>query len=134
MTLATSRWLAYFLGPFFLVVDVWRRFGRWHEWPIILDDVIGGLLLLVALHKLRRDAQAGRLYLVAAWGYCVGMMYQSFFGQLMELSSRDASGLSSRFVVGVKAVLLAICVVGLVGGLRGPRPTVVGSKEARSFT
>jgi uncharacterized membrane protein len=112
--------LAYVLGPFFLLVDVWRRFGRWHEWPIILDDVIGGVLLLVALAKVRRGANDARLFLVAGWGYCVGMMYQSFVGQLMELGQPDASGLSSRFVVGVKAVLLGLSVIGLIGGLRRP--------------
>ena len=121
MTYSGSKRLAYGLGPFFLLVDVWRRFGRWHEWPIILDDVIGGALLLVALVKVHRKADEGRLYLVAAWGYCVGMMYQSFFGQVMELGKPDASGLSSRFVVGVKAVLLGLCVLGLIGGLRGPK-------------
>jgi hypothetical protein len=120
MTLATSRRLAYALCPFFLLVDVWRRFGRWHEWPVILDDVLAGVLLALALVKLRRQASDARLYLVAAWAYAVGMMYGSFFGQLMELSRPDASGLPSRLVVGVKALLLALCVLGLVGGLRRP--------------
>ena len=124
MTYSTSVRLAYGLGPFFLVVDVWRRFGRWHEWPFILDDMIGGVLLLVALAQIRRKSDGGRFYLVAGWGYCVGMMYQSFFGQLMELGEPDASGLSSRFVVGVKAVLLGLSVIGLIGGLRRPRKSV----------
>jgi hypothetical protein len=121
MTFSTSVRLAYGLGPFFLVVDVWRRFGRWHEWPFILDDVIGGALLLAALVQIHRKVGEGRYYLVAAWGYCVGMMYQSFFGQVMELRTPDASGLSTRFVVGVKGVLFALCVLGLIGSL--PRPS-----------
>jgi hypothetical protein len=124
MTLATSRRLAYVLCPFFLLVDVWRRFGRWHEWPVILDDVIAGVLLALALVKLRRRASDGRLYLVAAWAYAVGMMYGSFFGQLLELSRPDASGLPPRLVVGVKAVLLALCTLGLLGGLRRATPSV----------
>ena len=120
MNLATSRRLAHALCPFFLLVDVWRRFGRWHEWPVILDDVIAGVLLAVALVKLRRGSADGRMYLAVAWAYGVGMMYGSFFGQLMELARPDASGLPSRFVVGVKAVLLALCLLGLVGALRKP--------------
>src|SRR5688500_761807 len=114
MTLTISRRLAYVLCPFFLLVDVWRRFGRWHEWPVILDDVIAGVLLAVALVKLRRRASDARLYLAVAWAYAVGMMYGSFFGQLMELKRPDASGLAPQFVVGVKAVLLGLCIVGLI--------------------
>jgi uncharacterized membrane protein len=118
MTLTASTRLAYVLSPFFLLVDLWRRFGRWHEWPVILDDVLAGVLLLVAIAKLRRRASDGRLYLAVAWAYGVGMMYGSFFGQLMEIARPDASGLPAPFVVGVKAVLLVLCVLGLVGAVR----------------
>lgn len=118
MTLTASTRLAYVLCPFFLLVDVWRRFGRWHEWPVILDDVLAGVLLLVAIVKLRRRTSDGRLYLAVAWAYGVGMMYGSFFGQLMEVTRPDASGLPAPFVVGVKAVLLVLCVLGLVGAVR----------------
>lgn len=131
MNLALSRGLAYALAPFFLVVDVWRRFGRWHEWPIILDDVLGGAFGLVALVIARRSASEGRVYLAAVWGYGVAMMYQSFFGQLMDVARPDPSGLPSRFVVAVKAILLILCFVGLVGALRRP-PRPAASPRAAS--
>ena len=123
MTLAFSRRLAHVMCPLFLFVDVWRRWGRWHEWPIIIDDVIGGVLLAVALVKLRRQRPDGRAYLIAAWGYAVGMMYTSFAGQYLDVARPDASGLPSRLVVGAKLVLLALCVLGLVGSLRRPPAT-----------
>jgi hypothetical protein len=133
MTFTTSRRLATVMCPFFLFVDVWRRFGRWHEWPIILDDVLAGVLLLIALLKLRRGAPDGRLFLVAGWGYGTGMMYMSFVGQLMERSRPDVSGLPTTFVLGVKAAMLAICVLGLVGSLRGGTgsggPAVAGAQK-----
>ena len=70
ITLATSRLLAVVLCPFFLLVDFVRRFGSWlADWPMILDDVIGGVLLLVAILRLRSGRSDGRLWLVAAWAY-----------------------------------------------------------------
>jgi len=122
LTLATSRLLAYALCPFFLLVDFFRRFGSWiAEWPMILDDVIAGVLLLVAIARLRSARSDGRLWLVAAWAYGVGMMYGSFFGQLFEPDAPDPSGLPSRFVIGVKAALFAACIAGLAGAIRGDR-------------
>jgi len=120
VTFNASRRAAYVFGPFFLIVDVWRRFGQWQDWPFIVDDVICGVLLLVALIRLRGRRSNGFLFLAGGWGYGVGMMWQSFFGQLREIAVPDPSGLSSRFVVGFKLVLLLACVFGLVGALRSP--------------
>lgn len=120
MTLDSSRRLAYALAPFFLAVDVWRRFGRWHEWPMILDDVVAGVLFVVALVRLRGRAADGRLLLAGAYGYAVGMMYGSVVGQLVDVEGADVSGLPSGFVAIAKGVLLALCVVGFVGAVRRP--------------
>lgn len=117
-----SQRLAYVLAPFFLLIDVWRRFGAWHEWPMILDDVIGGVLLVVALIRIHKDRASGARWLAGAWGYCTGMMYSSFFGQLMHMGEPDPSGYAHWLVVLVKGILLAACVAGLAGALAASKP------------
>ena len=39
--------------------------------------------------------------LAAAWGFACGMGYESFFGQLAELSQSDPSGIQSSIVVSI---------------------------------
>ena len=125
MNLAVSRKLAMGMAPFYLLVDFWRRWGRWHEWPAILDDVIAGSLLAIALRLLYLRRPEGRLYLAGAWGYCTGLMYVSFFGQLARLSEPDPSALPPTFVVGVKAAMLLLSVLGFLGALKEPLPRTV---------
>ena len=133
MTLLVSRKLALLMAPFFLLIDFWRRWGRWHEWPAILDDVIAGGLLVIALRILRRKPAEGRVYLAGAWGYCTGLMYVSFFAQLARLSEPDPSDLPPTLVVGVKAAMLLLSALGFVGALLGhaerppePAPDLTG--------
>jgi hypothetical protein len=106
MNLKTSRRLALGLGIFFPCIETWRRcgqFGQPREWPSIFDDYLAGALLLAAVWQARRSAARGRTWLAAAWGYAVGMMYGSFFGQLLGRADADPSGLPTSFVVGFKA-------------------------------
>lgn len=77
---------------------------------------MGGLLLLGALLS-RRSAQAGQATLAAGWGFACAMMYGSFFGQLAKLQQTDPSGFPAECVVAVKAVLLSLCVAGLISTL-----------------
>jgi hypothetical protein len=135
MNLKTSRRLALGLGIVFPCIETWRRCGQFlqpREWPSILDDYLAGALLLAAVWQARRSAAQGRVWLAAAWGYSVGMMFGSFFGQLLGRARADPSGLPTSFVVGFKAVLLALSIVGLVGALRRmdePRPAVLGEHQ-----
>jgi hypothetical protein len=120
MNLTFSRRIAY-VGAVLPVIETWRR---WHEWgqlaklPSILDDFVVGIALLAAALVARRDPPVGRVYLAAAWGIACGMIYYSFFGQLVRLGEPDPSGVSSVAVVAVKGVLFALGIAGLVGALR----------------
>jgi hypothetical protein len=119
-----SRRAAFALGVFAIVVESWRRrhqFGDVSMWPLIFDDYIAGSFLIAASRIAARDAGRGRVWLAAAWGASAMMMYGSFFGQLINRAAPDASGLPTTFVLGVKAVLFAICLAGLAVTLRrGP--------------
>lgn len=121
MTRFFSRTMAWVLGIFFPLVEMWRRsaeLGQLGRWPAILDDFLMGALLLAGAFSSRRRAQDGQTLLAAAWGFACAMMYGSFFGQLGKLQQADPSGFPAECVVAVKALLLALCIAGLVSTLR----------------
>jgi catechol 2,3-dioxygenase-like lactoylglutathione lyase family enzyme len=120
--LAFSRVAARGFGVFLFAIETWRRWdqmGEARRWPSILDDWLAGALLVVASVVAARDATRGRAWLAGAWGAATGMMFGSFFGQLVDGAGIDPSGAATSVVVGVKGVMFALCVVGLVTSLRG---------------
>ena len=126
MTLAFSRQLALGAGLFLPAIETWRRwgqFGQISKWPVIFDDFLAGGFLVLSTLVCRRSLPQGRLLLAGAWGAAVGMMYGSFFSQLVELGEPDPSGVPSVLVVAFKALLLGLSLAGLVGALRTPPST-----------
>jgi len=123
MNLVFSRRAALVAGILMPLIETWRRWAEWGQLsklPSILDDfVAGGFLILGAV--MSRNPTSGRPYLAAAWGVATGMMYYSFFGQLVLLGQPDPSGISSAVVVAFKGVLFAGCLFCLGGALRVPR-------------
>jgi hypothetical protein len=83
-----------------------------------LDDFIAPVTSSAPAVLARRSPQEGRPFLAAAWGVACGMMYSSFFGQLVALGEPDPSGVPSSAVVAFKGALLTGCIISLVGALR----------------
>lgn len=48
----------------------------------------------------------------------LGVVYGSFFGQLMELDQPDPSGIPPLIVVAVKGLGLMLAILGLIGAVR----------------
>jgi hypothetical protein len=106
--------VALVLGLLLPCIETWRRWGDFARWASWLDDIIAGALLLYAWHAGRVDEQRSRPYLMAAWGYVVGIAYMSFFGQLERLDVADPSGVPVLGVLtfkGVGLILSALCLV-----------------------
>ena len=72
------------------------------QWPMWLDDYIAGALLLYAWHSGKRP------YLMAAWGYCLGIAYMSLFGHLQSTAPIDPSGVARQGVLAFKAFGLCL--------------------------
>ncbi len=115
-----------------------RRWHQWadpSQWPFILDDFLVGGLLVVAAMLVKRNAKLGRVLLVGGWGVAAGMMYESFFGQLLARHDADPSGLPTLPMVAVKGLLFALCIAGLVDALRavpnGAAPRVALRRASR---
>jgi hypothetical protein len=120
-SLRFSRTAALVFGAFLILVETWRRshqFGEIRMWPSIFDDYLAGAFLIGASRIAARDMSKGRAWLAGAWGAASGMMFGSFFGQLVEHSASDPSGLATSCIVAVKGVMFTTCVAGLVTALR----------------
>ena len=124
--LRVSRMLAIVIGIFTPFLETWRRWREVRDmtvyWPAFVDDYLIGAFLLYGAMCVGRDGDASRPVLAAAWAFLCGMAYASFFGQLQVLSKADPSGVSPVLVVTVKALGLAIGIIGLVLALRRASP------------
>jgi hypothetical protein len=119
-----SRGLALAGGIFLPVAETIRRshqLGDVTIWPAWLDDWFIGLFLLYGWWRTRRDIEAGRPALAAAWGFACAMGYMSFFGQLMQLDRADPSGFPSTGIVAFKAIMLIAAIAALLLTLRPKR-------------
>ncbi|HYV68300.1 MAG TPA: hypothetical protein VE964_18830 [Myxococcales bacterium] len=125
MNVAFSRRAALVAGVALPLLETWRRWAEWGQLsklPSILDDFVAGGFLIAGAVLCRRDPTTGRPWLAAAWGVATGMMYYSFFGQLVALGQPDPSGVPSIVVVAFKGVLFAGCIWCLGAALRVPVP------------
>jgi hypothetical protein len=120
--MAFSRALALAGGialPLLETARRWEQLGDIRMVPAWCDDWMIGAFLLYGWWRTRSDLAVGRATLAAAWAFACGMGYSSFFGQLMELSAADPSGMPSTTIVAIKGVMLFAGVVALIATLRG---------------
>lgn len=120
MPLRISRIIALLVGVALPCIELWRRWRMLLDWPFWMDDVIAGALLLYAWYAGRRGVRESRPYLMAAWGYVLGIAYMSFFGQLKSVAISDPSGMPHAFVIGFKGFGLLLAVVCLALAWQAP--------------
>jgi hypothetical protein len=113
MGLRISRTAALVVAVILLSVETWRRWDIFVHWAGWLDDYIAAALLLYGWYSGRRNLSNSRAYLMAAWGYCVGIAYMSFFGQLNAPPQTDPSGMSQAVVLTFKGTGLIVSAGGL---------------------
>ena len=121
MTISFSRYLAIVLGILTPLAETIRRWSTWRENPpALFDDYILGAFLLYGAWRVGKDARSGQRFLAAAWAFMCGMAYNSFFGQLHQISmgEHDPAPIPSTWVAVIKGVGLALGVVALVVSLR----------------
>ena len=109
---------AWAMGIALPLLEVLRRRTNFDTISGYVDDFIAGGLLLYAARAVSRGRPNGPVLLVAAWAVLCGGLYGSFFGQLESATALDVSGLANTTVVGVKGVLYAISLAGLVLSVR----------------
>ena len=107
---------AFVMGILLPVLETARRgIGYWTvDSTTMLEDYLGGALLLVGAWTTYRRRAWGPVFLVLAWGSIFGLLSSSFWGQLEETLRHTASEPNNLLVVVVKFLLWVTCVVSLV--------------------
>src|SRR5215831_9712505 len=115
-----SERLAVVAGIVLPIGETLRRWGSlWVQPWAYLDDVFIGAFFLVAVWMSRRRPGVGERCLSAAYGFACAIGCGSLALALTELDRTDPSGVSNSTAAAVKAVMLALGIVGLVGAVRG---------------
>ena len=118
--LKLSRVLAIVLGIVAPLLETYRRWGTWQQDPLALfDDYILGGLLLYGVWRVGKNVVTGQKFLVAGWGFSLGLVYASVDFQLQQVRAgvADPSGISSEWVAAVKIVGLLLVLTGFVTSL-----------------
>jgi hypothetical protein len=116
-----SRNLAILLGIITPLLETIRRWSTWRENPpAFFDDYILGGLLLYGAWRVGKNARTGQRFLVGAWGFSLGMVYSSFFGQLeqMRLGAIEPAPISSGWVAVIKGMGFILVIIGFVTSLK----------------
>ena len=116
-----SRYLAIVLGIITPIAETIRRRHQLNDvtnWPFWLDDFFLGGFLLYGAWRTRKDITSGQPHLAAAWGFACGMIYPSFFTQLIMLGQPDPSSLPSVWVAVIKGIGFALAIAALVTTLK----------------
>jgi len=121
MDIVFSRNLAIALGLITPALETIRRWHTWQEDPLsFFDDFILGAGLLYGAWRVTKNAADGQRYLVAAWGFALGMVYASldFQLQLVRNGGVDPAPISAEWVAVVKGVGMVLVLIGLISSLR----------------
>lgn len=119
--ISLSRNLAVFLGLIAPILETIRRWHTWQEDPLsFFDDYILDAFLLYGAWRVTRDWKTGQKFLVAGWGFALGLVYASLDHQLQMLRTGavDPAPISSEAVAVVKAIGFIIVIIGLISSLR----------------
>lgn len=116
-----SERLAWVSGVVLPLGETVRRWGTWWDLPAAyLDDVLIGAFFLFGAWMSRRNATTGSRWLSAAYGCACGIGLMSVISSLSYLNQPDPSGVSGVTAAIVKAAMVGLGVVGLIGAVRGP--------------
>jgi hypothetical protein len=111
---------AFVMGILLPVLETARRgISYWAvDFTTMFEDYLAGALLLVGAWATFRTRSWGRVFLVLAWAWLLGLLGSSFWGQLEETLRHTATEPNNLLVVAVKFLMWTTCVVSLILAFR----------------
>ena len=109
---------AVLLGASLMIGATIRSWGQGRNLLFVLDDFLIGIPLVVTALLMRRPTPARWCAFAAAFAATAGMLYGSFFGKLIDLSSPASSNIEIRLLTGLIGLAFVSSLIGLVGAIR----------------
>lgn len=92
------------------LVETWLNWGDWQWAPFFVVDFVAAVLLVAAGALAIRGNRFAGAMLMAAWYFCVGMVWMSFFAN-MELGCPDRPSHCDAYLTLVGS-FFALCALG----------------------
>src|ERR1044071_3714867 len=100
------------LGILLILLETIRRHGDWNQWYLLIDDYIGGSILIFTSYKFRKAPCRYIRHITAAWAILVGGLFYSIVGSVLvfQNSAFESTGQNASAVLFVKIVFMVIVI------------------------
>lgn len=108
---------AILLGSSLMIGETIRSWGQGRHPLFVLDDFVIGIPLVVTGILMAAPTVPRRCAFAASFAAAAGMLYGSFFGKVVELSSGGAGSFSSNLDGEFLTILIGMAFVSSLAGL-----------------
>lgn len=124
---------AVLLGASLMIGETIRSWGQGRNLLFVFDDFLIGIPLVVTAILMRRPTPARRCAFTGAFAATAGMLYGSFFGKLIDLSSPASSNIEIRLLTGLIGLAFVSSLLGLFAsvGLSGSASVSGGIRDGQ---
>ena len=117
---------AILLGASLMIGETIRSWGQGRNPLFVVDDFLIGVPLVATAILMGKPSPARHCAFSASFAATAGMLYGSFFGKLVDLSSPASSNIGIELLTGLIGLAFVSSLVGLVASVRaaaaGDRP------------
>jgi hypothetical protein len=124
------RFWAALLGASLVIGETIRSWGQGRNLLFVFDDFLIGIPLVVTAVLMGNPTPARWCAFAASFAATAGMLYGSFFGKLVDLSSPASSNIEIRLLTALIRLAFLSSVIGLVATVRLAARAGFGTAEA----
>ena len=106
------------LGLSLMIGETIRSWGQGRNLLFVFDDFLIGIPLVVTAVLMRNPSPGRWCAFAASFAATAGMLYGSFFGKLVDLSSPADSNIEIRLLTALIGVAFVSALVGLITSIR----------------